>query len=528
MRDRGLPDRGARRAAQGRAHRRLPDQRRRRRPSRTSPITARRRSAPDPTASASTTTAALALADDVDVLVHGGPYRAEELRLADDFGHTTIPYAIGLADASRCRALVITHHSPVRTDQALDELTRAGVGRGGAGHVRVRGSASSTHDGAVAPGRDAVDAVVVGAGPNGLAAAITLARAGRSVTVLEAAAGTRRWSAVGRADAARLRPRRLLGDPSARRVVAVLPLGADSPQHGCEFIEPEIALAHPLDGGRAGALYRSRGEDGRGFGADAEGYRRWIEPHVRNWDKLVPRSLARCSASRATRSRSVRFGIEALPPATFLGKRIFDTDEARAVFAGCAAHAFLPLSAPLTSSFGLVLAASASAVGWPMVGGGSGAARGRTGRGARVARRHGSSATVASRRCDDLPPHRAVVFDLAARQVAPIAGDELPREVPPPSREVPPRARRVQGRLGAQRTGPVGRPSSVAAPGTVHLGGTADEIAVERAGGRRRRGAGAGRTSSSRSRASPTRAGRRTDSTRCGPTATSRTAARST
>jgi phosphoribosyl 1,2-cyclic phosphodiesterase len=73
-------------------------------------------------------TAVLTLAGDVDVLVHGGPYRAEEIRLADDFGHTTIPYAVGLAARARAKRLVITHHSPVRTDEALDELAAMAAG----------------------------------------------------------------------------------------------------------------------------------------------------------------------------------------------------------------------------------------------------------------------------------------------------------------------------------------------------------------------------------------------------------------
>ena len=320
----------------------------------------------------------------------------------------------------------------------------------------------------------AVDAVVVGAGPNGLAAAITLARAGRSVTVLEA----------GPEPGGGLRSAELTLPGFVHDICsAIHPLGAGSPffrslglgRHGLRWIEPEVALAHPLDGGRAGALHRSTEDTLAQMGEDAEAFARWIAPHSRGWDDLAPSLLAPIARVPRHPYALARFGIPSLAPATVLGKRIFRTDEARGVFAGCAAHAFMSLRSPMTSSFGLMLAASAGAVGWPMVAGGS----------ARLSdalvaelEEHGGTVECGRRvtSMSDLPPHRAVLFDIAPRQVAAIAGDAL--------------APRYRRRLERFRLGPavfkVDHALSGPVPweaeacrkaGTVHIGGTIDEIA---------------------------------------------------
>src|SRR5688500_1166550 len=131
------------------------------------------------------------------------------------------------------------------------------------------------------------DAVVVGAGPNGLAAAITIAREGRSVVVLEAEP-----EPGGGLRSAELTLPGFVHDICS----AIHPLAVESPfllslalaARGVEWVEPDVALAHPLGGGRAGALHRSAEETAAGLGEDGKGYRRWIAPPVRNWRKLQP------------------------------------------------------------------------------------------------------------------------------------------------------------------------------------------------------------------------------------------------
>jgi len=320
----------------------------------------------------------------------------------------------------------------------------------------------------------AVDAVVVGAGPNGLAAAITLARAGRSVTVLEA----------GPEPGGGLRSAELTLPGFVHDICsAIHPLGVGSPffkslgleRHGLRWIEPEIALAHPIDGGRAGALYRSLDETIAHMGADGKAFRRWIGTHTRAWDDLTPSLLGPMTRLPRHPFALGRFGIPSLAPATLFGTRVFDTDEVRGVFAGCAAHAFMPLSSPMTTSFGIMLAASAGAVGWPMVAGGSGRLAD-----ALVAELTAHGGTVecghSVTSMDDLPPHRAALFDIAPRQVAAIAGDALGRRY---------RRRLERFRLGPAvfkvdhaLSGPVPwEAAECRKAGTVHLGGTIDEIA---------------------------------------------------
>ncbi|MDQ1424520.1 MAG: hypothetical protein QOD72_2018 [Acidimicrobiaceae bacterium] len=320
----------------------------------------------------------------------------------------------------------------------------------------------------------AVDAVVVGSGPNGLVAAITLARAGRSVVVLE---GEETYG--GGARSAELTLPGFVHDICS----AIHPLGAGSPvmqslplaDHGLRWLHPDVALAHPLAGGRAGVVERDVALTAHRLGGDAEAWRRHVGSHAEQWDDLVPmltRPLPQIPRHPVTLAR---FGLPALASATWLGRKWFAGDEARALFAGCAAHAFLPLSHPLTASFGLVLLASAHAVGWPVAEGGSQRIADALvsllrDHGGRVETGHPVSSLAA------LPPTRAVLFDVSPRQVASIAGDRLPARF----RRRLTRFRHGPGafKVDYALDGPVPWTNEACRrAGTVHVGGAADEVA---------------------------------------------------
>ena len=271
-----------------------------------------------------------------------------------------------------------------------------------------------------------LDAVVVGAGPNGLAAAITLARAGRSVVVVEAAptpGGGARTAELTR--------------PGFRHDVcsAVHPLAAASPffaslpleRHGLSLAPFEVALAHPLDGGGAGLLLPSLEATAAGLGADGPAWRAGVGWVAERWEAVAAAVLG--PLVRVPRHPAVLagFGRRAVAPATW-SARSFATEEARALFGGCAAHSFLPLDRPLTSSFGLLLAACAHRAGWPVARGGSGAlVAALTGLLAELDGEIRTSWPVAS--LADVPPARAVLLDLTPRQVLAVAGPALsPRE----------------------------------------------------------------------------------------------------
>ena len=265
------------------------------------------------------------------------------------------------------------------------------------------------------------DAVVIGSGPNGLAAAVRLAERGHSVLVLEAAntvgGGTR--------SAALTLPGFVHDVCATIHSLSSPAISLDTlAQHGLRWLWPEVPLAHPLDGGRAGVLYRQVDETAAGLGTDGRRWRRLLKPLVDDWSLMLPQLLGPVLSLPRHPLAMGRFGVHALQPATFPAGR-FDTEEAKALFGGCAAHAMLPLTRPLTSAFGLTLAASAHAGGWPVAAGGSQAVAD-----ALCARLRGLGGKVQTgtmvHALGDLPPRRVVLFDTNPSQLASIAGDALP------------------------------------------------------------------------------------------------------
>jgi phytoene dehydrogenase-like protein len=319
-----------------------------------------------------------------------------------------------------------------------------------------------------------IDAVIVGAGPNGLAAAITIAEAGKSVVVLE---GSDRIGGGTRTAELTL--------PGFHHDVcsAIHPLAAVSPffraagleRYGMELVQPEIAHVHPLDGGRAGVLHQSLADTVAGLGIDGKAWDRHIGSAVRNWPKLSEGVLGPLVRVPRHPFAMLGFGLRGVLPATVAG-RVFDTDEAAGLFAGAAAHTFLPLSRPFTTAMGIMLLASGHVAGWPCIRGGS--ERMADAMGARLAELGVTIQVdhpVAS--LADIPPARAVLFDVTPRQLLEICGDDLPAG--------------YRKRMGRFRYGPgvfkVDYALSEPVPwtneharrtGSLHLGGTLAEIAA--------------------------------------------------
>jgi phytoene dehydrogenase-like protein len=318
------------------------------------------------------------------------------------------------------------------------------------------------------------DALVVGAGPNGLAAAIALARAGYSVLVREA-----RDTCGGGARSAELTLPGFTHDVCS----AVYPLAVGSPFFrtlplsalGLKWVHPQVPLAHPLDDGSAVVLHRSLNLTGQGLGADGAAYQRLFEPLANRWDELQEMILR---SPRLPRSPILlaRFGFRALLSATTLARRSFKQQRARALFAGLAAHSFLPLELPVSAAFGLVLGAAGHAVGWPVAGGG---AQKITDALVQHFRSLGGKIEINApvHELDDLPRSRVILFDITPRQLSQLGGSRFPERY---SRKLQrfrygPGAFKIDWALDA----PVpwtARECSRAA--TVHLGGTFEEIAA--------------------------------------------------
>ena len=244
-------------------------------------------------------------------------------------------------------------------------------------------------------------------------------------------------------------------------------------RHGLEWVHPDIALAHPLDDGRAGVLHRSLDETVAGLGIDGPSWRRLFGPLVENWDALAGQLMGPILTMPRHPVALARFGLHALSSAS-LTQRRFTTDEAAALFGGCAAHAFLPLTHPLTAAFGVTLALTGHTVGWPVAKGGSQAIAD-----AMLARLTELGGEIETgrwvRALADLPPHRVALFDTNPAQLASIAGDQLPPRYVRRLRRFKhgPAAFKIDYALD----GPVPWTNdSCRRAGTVHLGGTFTEV----------------------------------------------------
>jgi phytoene dehydrogenase-like protein len=327
------------------------------------------------------------------------------------------------------------------------------------------------------------EAIVVGSGPNGLVAALVLARAGWGVTVLEAAAtpggGTRTEQltlpGVLHDVCSAIHPL-AVGSPAFRELARGIRTMSD---HGLEWIHPEVPLAHPLDGGRAVVLDRDVDATADGLGEDGAAYRRLFSPFVDAGFEMTDSLLSPFAMPPRHPLRLARYGITGIRGARPVARRRFTTDEARALFAGLSAHSILPLDKPVTAGYGILLGVLAHLVGWPMARGGS----------QRIADALVGLLVDAGGKveCDttvtvlaELPAADAILFDVSPRQLLAICGNALPR--------------RYRTSLAGFRYGPgvfkvdwaLDGPipwtnPQVARAGTVHVGGTLDEITASEA-----------------------------------------------
>ena len=267
------------------------------------------------------------------------------------------------------------------------------------------------------------DAVVVGAGPNGLAAAIAIAQAGRSVAVFEA-----NKSAGGAVRSAALTLPGFVHDICS----AVYPLALGSPffrtlplaHYGVEWVQPPAALAHPFDDGTALLVHRSIEATAAGLECDAGRYRRVFASLSADWDGLSSDLLAPPRWPNRP-IKLARFAVSALQPARRFAERQFDHVRTKALFGGLAAHSMLPLEQWGSAAFGLVLGATAHALGWPIVRGGAqrladALCSHLVTLGGKIFLNHPVK-TLA-----DLPQSRAVICDVTPRQLLQSAGPKLP------------------------------------------------------------------------------------------------------
>ena len=319
------------------------------------------------------------------------------------------------------------------------------------------------------------DAVVVGSGPNGLAAAITLARAGKSVTVLEA-----NDTVGGAARSAEITEPGFVHDLGS----AIHPMASASPffteifgdleRHGLEWITPPAGVAHPLDAGRAAVAWNDIDRTAAELTTDGSAYRAYYEPWTKGIDRLVDLALNPLVRIPPNPVFAARFGAAAALPAATTARRTWSGDEAQALFAGHAAHAILPLTAPFTSSFGLLLGTLVHASGWGFPAGG---AQSLVDAMVGLLEELGGEVRTGHRveTLSDLPPSTATIFTLTPGQVEAIAGPHFSDRYRKSLRNFAygPGAWKVDYALDEPI--PWTNPDLRAA-GTVHVGGTLEEI----------------------------------------------------
>lgn len=315
-------------------------------------------------------------------------------------------------------------------------------------------------------------ATIVGSGPNGLAAGIALAQAGWKVTVLEG--NSRVGGALGSEE---LTLPGFVHDVGS----AIHPLGAASPflrslplhRFGLEWVQPPAALAHPLEEGSV-LMYRSLEETAAGLGADEGAYLRVMRPLVQNWKALLDDTLRPLVHVPAHPFTLARFGVRGLPPASVLARTVFRTPGARALLGGLAAHSGLPLSSLGTSAFGLMLAVSGHAVGWPFPRGGAQAFAGAlvgllTELGGEIV----LNSPVASLK--ELPEADAVILDTSLPGFLRLAEDVLPGGYAAKLQNFNPGVGAFKVDYALSGPLPWRDPRTLLA-GTVHLGGTLSEL----------------------------------------------------
>jgi len=322
------------------------------------------------------------------------------------------------------------------------------------------------------------EACVIGAGPNGLAAAIVLAQHGMKVTVFEAEP-----QPGGAARTLELTLPGFLHDFGS----AAYPLAAGSPffsslplsKHGLEWIHSPCPLAHPFDDGTATTLERDLGEAESALGDDGRAWRRLMQPFVERWSDLSSEVLRPIHLLSSHPLLLARFGLVAFPPAKMLAGIVFRGERAKALFAGLAAHSFLSLDAPMSAAFGVLLGAAAHAVGWPLArSGAQSLTNALCGHLAELGGEIKTSARVDS--LADLAKFEATLCDVTPRQLARIAANRL--------------SPRYMRRLARYRYGPAAfkvdyalrcpipwKTSECLRAATVHLGGSAEEIAASEA-----------------------------------------------